>query len=365
MAEFQERLHAATGRRIQSHRMEAKSRGGVGGASTGPINRAEVSEPIVMKDFCSAIGVPFVRLVGMLKRDHNIMPGINGMLTKDVAELVAAEFGIELVVKEAKTSLDLLVDEYAARERKHLALRPPVITVLGHVDHGKTSLLDAIRRTGVAKQEDGGITQHLGSYHLVRGDLAVTFLDTPGHEAFTAMRARGAQVTDLVVLVVAANDGVMAQTIEAINHAKAAGVPIVVALNKWDLGDANINMIYGQLAAQGLNPTEWGGDTDVIRTSAVTGEGIDDLIQHLANLAELLEFKADPTLEATGTVLEAETKEGVGAGGERARAGGHVAGGRDHRLWRGLRQSPGAAGRCGAAGGRGDTFDPGRGLGAG
>ncbi len=313
MAEFQERLHGATGRRIQSHRLEARTRGGPsGGAAVAPITTAEVSEPIMVKDFCAAIGIPFVRLVGILKREHNLLPSVNAILPNDVAELVAAEFGIELIVKEAKTSLDLLVEEYAARERRDPTRRPPVITLLGHVDHGKTSLLDAIRRTGVVDEEDGGITQHLGSYHLVRGDLAVTFLDTPGHEAFTAMRARGAQVTDIVVLVVAANDGVMAQTLEAISHAKAAGVPIVVALNKWDLGDANLNMIYGQLAAQQLNPTEWGGETDVIKTSALTGEGVDELVQHLSNLAELLEFQADPTLEAIGTALEAETKEGVG-----------------------------------------------------
>ena len=310
MAEFRERLHGATGRRIQSHRLETKTRGGAPAAA--PITKAEVSEPIVIKDFCSAIGVPFVRFAGVLRHEHNVLPNINGTLTKEVAELIALEFGIELIVKEAKTSLDLLVEEYVARERKHLAPRPPVITMLGHVDHGKTSLLDTIRRTGVVQEEDGGITQHLGSYHLVRGDLAVTFLDTPGHAAFTAMRARGAQMTDLVVLVVAADDGVMAQTVEAISHAKAAEVPIVVALNKCDLGDANDNMIYGQLAAHELSPTQWGGQTDVIKTSALTGEGIDNLVQHLAALAEVMEFKADPTTEATGTVIEAETKEGVG-----------------------------------------------------
>lgn len=313
IAEFRERLHGATGRRIQSHRMEAKTRGGATGTTTtAPITKAEVSEPIVIKDFCAAIGIPFVRLVAVLRREHNLFPNINGMLSKDVAELVALEFGVELVVKEAKTSLDLLVEEHAARERKNSKPRPPVITMLGHVDHGKTSLLDAIRRTHVVQAEDGGITQHLGSYHLQHGDRAVTFLDTPGHAAFTAMRARGAQMTDIVVLVVAADDGVMAQTIEAISHAKAAGVPIVVALNKCDLGDVNDNMIFGQLAAHGLSPSAWGGETDVIKTSAIKGEGIDQLVQHLSDLAEILELAADPTIEAAGTVIEAQTKEGVG-----------------------------------------------------
>ena len=313
MAEFKERLSGATGRRIQSHRIESRSHGGgPAGATVEPITKAEVTEPIVIKDFCSAVGVPFVRFAGVLKREHNMIPNVNGTLTKEVAELVALEFGVELSVKEAKTSLDVLVEEHAARERLHLVPRPPVITLLGHVDHGKTSLLDTIRRTGVVDEEDGSITQHLGSYHLVRDDLAVTFLDTPGHAAFTAMRARGAQMTDIVVLVVAADDGVMAQTVEAIDHAKAAGVSIVVALNKSDLGDVNDTMIYGQLASHGLSPSEWGGETDVIKTSTVTGEGIDELVQHLSDLAEILDLRADPTLDATGTVIEAETKEGVG-----------------------------------------------------
>ena len=313
LAEFQERLSGATGRRIQSHRLEARSHSRApAGATAEPITKAEITEPIIIKDFCSAIRVPFVRFAGVLKREHNMIPNVNGTLAKEVAELVALEFGVELSVKEAKTSLDLLVEEYSARKRERQVPRPPVITLLGHVDHGKTSLLDVIRRTGVVDDEDGGITQHFGSYHLVRDGLAITFLDTPGHAAFTAMRARGAQMTDIVVLVVAADDGVMAQTVEAISHAKAAGVPIVVALNKSDLGDMNNTMIYGQLASHELSPFEWGGDTDVIKTSAVTGEGIDDLLQHLWHLAETMELRADPTLAATGTVIEAETKEGVG-----------------------------------------------------
>ncbi|MCP4589989.1 MAG: translation initiation factor IF-2 [bacterium] len=313
MAELKERLSGATGRRIQSHRLEAKSPGGGhGGGAMGPITKAEVSEPIMVREFCKAIGVPFVRLAGVFRREHDMLPNINSTLTKEVAELVALDFGIELSVKEAKTSLHVLMDEFAAHERTSLQPRPPVITMLGHVDHGKTSLLDAIRRTGVVGEEDGGITQHLGSYHLVREGSAVTFLDTPGHAAFTAMRARGAQMTDIVVLVVAADDGVMAQTVEAINHAKAAEVSIVVALNKSDLGDANENMILGQLAAHELNPSQWGGEIDVIKTSAVTGDGVEELVQHLAALAEVLELKADPTVPATGTVIEAQTKEGVG-----------------------------------------------------
>ena len=199
--------------------------------------------------------------------------------------------------------------------------RPPVVTILGHVDHGKTSLLDKIRKADVAAHEAGGITQHVGAYRVtIEGndgeEKTVVFLDTPGHEAFTTMRARGAQITDLVVLVVAADDGVMPQTIESINHAKAAGVPIIVALNKIDKPEAtdeNIHRIYGQLAEHGLNPTDWGGDTEIIRTSAETDTGITDIMEVLDYQAELLELKADYGGRARGTVIEAEMQPGRGA----------------------------------------------------
>jgi translation initiation factor IF-2 len=178
--------------------------------------------------------------------------------------------------------------------------------MLGHVDHGKTSLLDKIRSTKVTAGEAGGITQHIGAYQVKVGDSRITFLDTPGHEAFTAMRARGANMTDVVVLVVAADDGVMPQTIEAINHANAAKVPIIVALNKIDLPGIDINRIYSQLAEHNLNPIEWGGQTDIVKTSAITGEGIDALLEHLDYTAELLELKADDTIPAAGWVVEAK-----------------------------------------------------------
>jgi translation initiation factor IF-2 len=187
---------------------------------------------------------------------------------------------------------------------------------MGHVDHGKTSLLDAIRQANVAAGEAGGITQHIGAYSVATPKGDITFLDTPGHEAFTAMRARGANVTDIVVLVVAADDGVMPQTVEAIAHAKAAEVPIVVALNKIDLPNvdtaANVNKIYGELSQQGLNPVEWGGDIEVVKTSTVTSQGIPDLLATLETIAELHELKADPDRPATGTCLEASLSEGRG-----------------------------------------------------
>ena len=190
--------------------------------------------------------------------------------------------------------------------------RPPIVTFLGHVDHGKTSLLDRIIGLDVAAHEKGGITQHIRAYRVTKDGRAITFVDTPGHEAFTEMRARGANVTDIAVLVVAADDGVMPQTEEAISHARAAEVPIVVALNKIDLPGANPQRAYEQLAANELLPSEWGGETEVVKTSATTGEGIDKLLETLLTVAELHEYKANPDGPARGTCLEAELHEGRG-----------------------------------------------------
>jgi translation initiation factor IF-2 len=218
---------------------------------------------------------------------------------------------LELIVKERETQSAMLERLYREKEETaEKVQRAPVVTILGHVDHGKTSLLDKIRSANVAAGEAGGITQHVGAYtvEVTGGDgksKRVSFLDTPGHQAFTAMRARGANMTDVVVLVVAADDGVMPQTVESINHAKAAGVPIVVALNKIDKPEANANKVLGQLAEQGLNPAEWGGDTEVVRTSAVTGQGIKELIEYLDYTATLKDLKASPALPARGAVIEA------------------------------------------------------------
>lgn len=311
LAEREARLRGATGRRMSARRASERTRGS---AASGPITQAQINEPIIIKDFCSAIGQPFQRLFPILKADHGLMLTTNSVIPSEIAEVIALEFGVELKVVEAKTKLDEVAEEFKQIERKNLRTRPPIVAVLGHVDHGKTSLLDRIRTAGVASGEDGGITQHISSYHYRRGDVAVTFLDTPGHEAFTALRARGAQVTDIAVLVVAADDGIMPQTVEAINHLKAANVQIVVALNKIDLGDQNVTKIYGQLTAHGLTPSgDWGGDTDVMHTSATTGQGVEELVEHLSALADVHEFKADPTIPATGTVLESESRQGVGA----------------------------------------------------
>jgi translation initiation factor IF-2 len=218
-------------------------------------------------------------------------------------------------VVHERTAEDEMLEslEPDASSPEDLVPRPPVITILGHVDHGKTSLLDRIRKANVVDTESGGITQHIGAYTAEHEGRSVTFVDTPGHEAFTAMRARGANVTDIVVLVVAADDGVMPQTQEAIAHAKAAGVPIVVALNKIDLPNVNLNKIYGELSQQELVPEEYGGDTPVIKTSALTGLGIPELLEMLQIVAELrCELKANPKRPAKGTCLEASISEGRG-----------------------------------------------------
>ena len=240
---------------------------------------------------------------------------INANLDEESAQMLALEFGVELEIVHERTAEDAMLESFGADDSapEDLVPRPPVITILGHVDHGKTSLLDKIRKANVVQTESGGITQHIGAYTVEHGDHSITFVDTPGHEAFTAMRARGANVTDIVVLVVAADDGVMPQTQEAIAHAKAANVPIVVALNKIDLPNVNINKIYGELSQQELVPEEYGGDTPVIKTSALTGAGIPELLEMLQIVAELrIDLKANPKRAAKGTCLEASISEGRG-----------------------------------------------------
>jgi translation initiation factor IF-2 len=238
---------------------------------------------------------------------------INSTLDSDTAKIIASEFGYE--VENVAKSEDELIGEMRGEfqdKDEDRALRPPVVTVMGHVDHGKTSLLDRIRKANVAAGEAGGITQHIGAYRVNTSKGTIVFLDTPGHEAFTAMRARGAQATDLVVLVVAADDGVMPQTKEAINHAKAANVPIVVAVNKIDKHGAQPLQIRNELVGYGLQPEEWGGNTLFVDVSAVTGQGVDQLLDSIALQAEILELSANPTIPAVGVVLEAYLDRGRG-----------------------------------------------------
>ncbi len=241
-----------------------------------------------------------------------VMATINQSLDKDAIELICGDYGVEVEEKITidETDFDAIEIIDAAEE---LTDRPPVVTIMGHVDHGKTTLLDSIRDAKVTAEEAGGITQHIGAYQVVVNDKKITFLDTPGHAAFTTMRARGAQITDIVILVVAADDGVMPQTEEAINHAKAAGVPIIVAVNKMDKPDANPQKIMQELSSFELVSEEWGGNTIFCNLSAKTGEGIDNLLEMILLFSEMQEYKANPNRRAIGTVVEAELDKGRGA----------------------------------------------------
>jgi translation initiation factor IF-2 len=307
LEERRARLDAATseGLRLRpSRRIAKKTRFEATQAIARPAT-ATITEPITVKDLSAALAVKISDIITRLLR-QGLVATANQVIGSDVAELIALELGTELHVEHKKLLEDHIRAEFENRPRLNLKRRPVVATMLGHVDHGKTSLLDKIRSTNVTAGEAGGITQHIGAYQVNIGQGKVTFLDTPGHEAFTAMRARGANMTDVVVLVVAANDGVMPQTIEAIHHAKAAKAPVIVALNKIDLPGCDINRVYAQLAEHELAPVEWSGQTEVVKTSAVTGLGIADLLEHLDYVAELLELKADDTIPATGWVVEAK-----------------------------------------------------------
>ncbi len=240
-----------------------------------------------------------------------IISNINQPLDEDTLDILAEEYGIKFELKPDPVEQELLSLE-EDEEVRQLRVRPPVVTVLGHVDHGKTSLLDSIRETNVIASEAGGITQHIGACTVEVSGKKIVFLDTPGHEAFTAMRARGAQVTDIAVLVVAADDGVMPQTVEAVNHVKAAGVPIIVAINKIDKPNANLDRVKQQLSEVALIPEEWGGDTICVPVSALKGEGLEDLLEMVLLVAEMAEFKADYSRLARGTVIEAKLDKGRG-----------------------------------------------------
>ncbi len=280
---------------------------------TQPIKAAKrkirVEEAIRVGDLAHQMGLKAGEIIKVLF-NLGIMATINKSLDIDTATVVAAEFGYE-VEKSGFAEEDYLVSK-ELDSPESLKLRPPVVTIMGHVDHGKTSLLDAIRKTNVTGGEAGGITQHIGAYHVTTKSGEIVFLDTPGHEAFTAMRARGAQVTDIVVLVVAADDGVMEQTREAVNHAKAAGVPIMVAVNKMDKAEANPERVLRELAEVGLVPEDWGGDTVVSLVSAKSREGLDSMLELLALQADILELRANPDKPARGHIVEAKLDKGRG-----------------------------------------------------
>ncbi len=270
--------------------------------------RVKIDDTIALSDLAKRMGIKAGEMIKKLM-DLGVMATVNQIIDFDTAVLVAAEFDYELEKASFEEEVLLKVEK---DDPAKLTERPPVVTVMGHVDHGKTSLLDVIRKTNVTENEAGGITQHIGAYNVTTDKGQIIFLDTPGHEAFTEMRARGAQITDLVVLVVAADDGVMPQTVEAINHAKAAQVPIIVAINKIDKANAEPERVIRELADAGLAPEEWGGDTIFIHVSALENRGIDDLLEMILLQAELLELKANPDKLAMGHVVEAKLDSGRG-----------------------------------------------------
>ncbi|HEY2413138.1 MAG TPA: translation initiation factor IF-2 [Pirellulaceae bacterium] len=289
----------------------SKSHGSTAAPRKGKV---ELELPATVRSFSEATGVGAGSVIKALM-GLGIMANINAVIPDEYVETIASEVGVEIEFKAAQTLEDKLLARFNGQEEDpaNLQPRPPIVTVLGHVDHGKTSLLDKIIGTNVVAGEAGGITQHIRAYLIKTKDgRHVSFVDTPGHEAFTEMRARGANVTDIAVLVVAADDGVMPQTEEAISHVKAAGVPIVVAMNKMDLPAADEQKVLTQLSTAGLLPSEWGGDVEVVRTSAATGKGIDTLLETLLVTAELHEYKANPEKPAKGMCLEAEQEPGRG-----------------------------------------------------
>lgn len=268
--------------------------------------------PVSIKILADRIGKTSVQIVKKLFEIGQVV-SINDSIDFDTADLIAGEFGIPLEYRPEKKAEDILNDVVTGREKEGvLVKRPPVVTIMGHVDHGKTSLLDYIRKSRVASSEAGGITQHIGAYTIEVNGEPITFLDTPGHEAFTSMRKRGAKVTDIAIVVVAADDGIMPQSIEALNHAKEAGVSVMVAVNKMDKATANYDKTIQQLSMQGIVPEEWGGDTIIVPVSAKTGEGVDNLLENILLLAEVKELKAVADCRAQGSVIEARLDKGTG-----------------------------------------------------
>ncbi|MBU1668157.1 translation initiation factor IF-2 [bacterium] len=279
--------------------------------STGPITSIQIPENVRVYEFAEKVGRSTGEVIKVLFTLGTMFTQ-NDFLDKDSIEILAEEFEVEVHTIDPLDTLDY-VKAYDDIPNEHEEERPPVITIMGHVDHGKTSLLDRIRSTKVAAKEAGGITQHVGAYQVEKNGKKISFIDTPGHAAFTEMRARGAQATDIVIIVVAADDGVKQQTKEAVSHAKAAGVPIVVAINKMDKEGANPEMAKSQLAELGITPAEWGGEYEFVPVSAHTGEGIDDLLDTLLLTSEVMELTADPSRNAKAVVVESSVEKGFGA----------------------------------------------------
>lgn len=280
----------------------------------------EVSVPdmISVKEFSDKIGISAAKVIGELMK-NGVLVNLNAPIDFDTCFLIGEAFGIKISkeISEDVSVADLMdgniADLIKEDDASNLIGRSPIISIMGHVDHGKTSILDYIRKTSVVSGEAGGITQKIGAYQVTRGDKRITFLDTPGHEAFSVMRARGAKLTDIAIIVIAADEGMKPQTIESINHAKAAEIPMVIAVNKMDKPGANLDLIRGQLAEQSLQVEEWGGTTVMVPVSAHTGLGIEDLLDMILLQAELLELKANPDRPGVATVIEAHLDQKLGS----------------------------------------------------
>jgi translation initiation factor IF-2 len=301
-------------KKIRSRRTGEKKKGGYVQPAAIVIDHAVIKkENVTIKELSEKIGKTGTEIIRQLFF-LNIIKTINDTIDFETAELVTSELGITLELQRAETSEEKVLAHYDedVDDAASLVVRPPIVTIMGHVDHGKTSVLDYIRKANVAAGEAGGITQHIGAYSVTVNNSKITFLDTPGHAAFTAMRARGANVTDIVIIVVAADDGIMPQTIESINHAKAAKLSIIVAVNKMDKPAADPDRVLTQLTEYGIVPEEWGGDTPVVKVSAKTGAGIDVLLETVLLTAEVLELKANPKRSAKGTIVEAQLDKGKG-----------------------------------------------------
>jgi len=305
---------ATTTRRPSGYRRNRTRRSGVNTAA--PRKEAVVLQlPCTVREFSEAAGVPAIQaLLTLQKLGDASNKNINSMLEDEYVELLIDELDLEVEVRESQSLEESMLADFGIEDEDPDSLKPraPIVTFLGHVDHGKTSLLDALIGIDVVSGEAGGITQHIRAYEIFKGDRKIAFVDTPGHEAFTEMRARGANVTDIAVLVIAADDGIMPQTEEAISHARAAGVPIIVALNKIDLPGVTADKAMQDLASHDLLPSEWGGEIEVVRTSAITGLGLEELLETILLTAELNEYKANPDREAFGTCLEAEQQSDRG-----------------------------------------------------
>lgn len=285
---------------------------GIEGSGADSIAEIELPEAITVGDLAALMEIGAVEVIKELMRGGYMLT-INDVVEYDVASIVAQVFGYQATMNvESDKPAPSVKLEAADEDPDNLTVRPPVVTILGHVDHGKTTLLDSIQKTNIVSGEAGGITQHIGAYQVESNGKFITFLDTPGHEAFTAMRARGAQVTDIAILVVAADDGIMPQTVEAINHAKAANVPIVVAINKVDLPSSDLDRVKRQLSENDLLIEEWGGDIISVSVSALKGDGVPELLENIQVVAEVSELKANPNRDAKGVVVESRVDKSKG-----------------------------------------------------